>query len=110
MDCLKNGPNNWDNLDNQGKKNTIYVHACTAFESVLHIYNYIELLHKTCPQSFPYDKSSQIAAVGAGPSGLLISRKLIEMGYCDVTVYESKANDSGPDAYYAGKTQTTIIE
>eukprot|EP00554_Chaetoceros_debilis_P014655 CAMPEP_0194127162 /NCGR_PEP_ID=MMETSP0150-20130528/60376_1 /TAXON_ID=122233 /ORGANISM="Chaetoceros debilis, Strain MM31A-1" /LENGTH=150 /DNA_ID=CAMNT_0038821071 /DNA_START=699 /DNA_END=1151 /DNA_ORIENTATION=+ len=31
------------------------------------------------------------------------------MGYCDVTVYESKANDSGPDAYYAEKTQTNMI-
>lgn len=110
MDSLKNGPNNWDILDNQGKKNTIYVHACTAFESVLHIYNYIELLYKSCPQSFPHDKSSKIAVVGAGPSGLLISRKLLQMGYCDVTVYESKANDSGPQAYYAGKTQTNMID
>jgi len=32
------------------------------------------------------------------------------MGYCAVTVYESKANESGPDAYYAGKTQTNMIE
>mmetsp|Transcript_23864 Transcript_23864/g.31675 ORF Transcript_23864/g.31675 Transcript_23864/m.31675 type:complete len:617 (+) Transcript_23864:311-2161(+) len=110
IESLKNGPNNWDILENQGKKNTIYVHASTAFESVLHIYNYIELLHQTCHQSFPDDKSSKIAVVGAGPSGLLISRKLKSMGYTDITVYETKANSNGPDAYYAGKTQTNMIE
>lgn len=102
--------NNWKILDIQGEKNTIYVHACTAFESVLHIYNYIELLQQTCPESFPTDNQSLIAVVGAGPSGLLISRKLIQMGYTNITIYESKSNNSGPHKLYAGKTQTNVIQ
>jgi hypothetical protein len=52
----------------------------------------------------------KIAVVGAGPSGLLISRKLTQMmGYTDVTIFESKPNNSGPNQLYAGKTQTNIV-
>jgi len=101
--------NNWRILDMQGKKNTIYVHASTAFESVLHIYNYVELLQKTCHDSFPTPKDSKIAVIGAGPSGLLISRKLVQMGYTNITIYESNKDYSGPDELYAGKTQTNMI-
>ena len=101
--------NNWRILDLQGKKNTMYVHASTAFESVLHIFNYIELLERTCIETFPPDKQSKIAIVGAGPSGLLAARKLVQMRYTDITVYESKPNDSGPDQLYAGKTQTNML-
>jgi hypothetical protein len=58
-DALKNKPNNWNILNNQGQNNTIYVHASTAFESVLHIYRYIEMLANVCPHIFPSEKGSK---------------------------------------------------
>lgn len=109
LQALQTHPNNWDLLNIQGRKNTVYVHASTAFESVLHIYWYIDQLTKSHSEVFPEDKESEIAVVGAGPSGLLIARKLSQMGYSNVKVFEQKRNDNGPDKLYAGKTQTNNI-
>lgn len=114
LQALQTNPNNWDILDIQGKNNTIYVHASSAFESVLHIYWYIELLVASRNFAFPRDKNCKIAIVGAGPSGLLVAHKLCHMGYTDITILEAKGNDSPapPEliAKYAGKTQTNLID
>ncbi|KAL7580893.1 hypothetical protein ACA910_001162 [Epithemia clementina (nom. ined.)] len=67
MDALlkkENQSNNWDLLGLQGQNNTIYVHASTAFESVLHIYEYINMLWSSKRNVFPKNKSSKIAIVG----------------------------------------------
>lgn len=114
LKALKTNPNNWDILDIQGKKNTIYVHASTAFESVLHIYWYIEQLVVSHQSILPRDKDCKIAIIGGGPSGLLMARKLVQMGYTDIKILESKENNSGapPEltALYAGKTQTNLFD
>lgn len=115
LKALKTNPNNWDILDIQGKNNTIYVHASTAFESVLHIYWYIEQLVVSHQSILPRDKDCKVAIIGGGPSGLLMARKLVQMGYTDITILESKENNSGgapPELTerYAGKTRTFLFD
>jgi len=114
LEALKTNPNNWDILDIQGRNNTVYVHASTAFESVLHIYWYIEQLVVTHQSILPIDKDCKVAIIGGGPSGLLMARKLVQMGYTDIKILESKEKNSGapPEltARYAGKTQTNLFD
>jgi len=105
-----NLPDCWSIYTLQGENNTIYVHASTAFESVLHIYNYIRMLWDSKRRAFPLDKKSQIAIIGAGPSGLLIARKLSREGYSNMKIFEVKPNNDDPDSkMFAGKTQTNVI-
>jgi len=111
MDSLANKANNWDILRMQGQNNTIYVHASTAFESVLHIYEYIDMLWSMKRDVFPVDKQSRIAIVGAGPSGLLIARKLAKEGYSNITILEAASNNNDSNTkMLAGKTQTIVVK
>jgi len=100
--ALRTAP--WEILRFNGNNHTIYVHAFTAFESILHIFHYIETLfqREQVRQSLPRNKSTPIAIIGAGPSGLLAARKLRLMGYENLTILEK-------DARYGGKTLTVPI-
>lgn len=101
----------WDVLDLQGELNTMYVHGSSCFESVLHCYQYFDLVLQEKPRLLPKCKAScSILIVGAGPSGLLAARKLAKMGYRQITILERDSNNSGgvkpPYPMLAGKTQT----
>lgn len=94
-------PNTWNLFKIQGIKNTIYVHASASFECILHVYLYFENLSNR--DIFPVEKKSKIAIIGAGPSGLLIARKMIEMGYSDIKIFENGPEDK---LQCAGNAQT----
>lgn len=101
----------WDLLSLQGHNNTMFVHASTAFESVLHIYQYIELLCDVKSEHLPKDMESRIVVLGAGPSGILAARKFAKMGYTNIKVIEKGENDTDPASeMLAGKTQTFVEE
>ena len=104
---------NWDLVDLQGKNSTIFVHASTCFESVLHCYQYFEYLLEEKPKLLPKKKSAKILIVGAGPSGLLAARKLAQKGYQNIKILEkgedyNGENEAAPFPMLAGKTQTYV--
>jgi len=94
-DALQTAP--WDILEFNGKHRTIYVHAFTAFESVLHCFQYIEMLFKRQQvlRALPEMKHGSVAIIGAGPSGLLAARKLRTMGYHNLTIFEKASRWGG---------------
>jgi len=100
----------WKLIGLQGEAHTINVHGSCCFESVLHIYDYINLLAKERPDIFPSNKhNTKIGIVGGGPSGLLAARKFGEMGYNEskIVIFEKKDNFVEPlGNKLAGKTQT----
>ena len=51
----------------------------------------------------PSDKSAPIAVLGAGPSGLLFSHRLQQLGHTNVTIYESTNR-------HGGKTHTVTLD
>jgi NAD(P)-binding Rossmann-like domain len=94
----------WALLGNQGKKNTLLVHASTCFESALHCWGYAERMLANVPgaqQALPQDKGAPIAILGAGVSGLLFATRLNSLGYTNIQILESTDR-------YGGKTHTVI--
>jgi hypothetical protein len=94
----------WQWLDIQGANKTIYVHASTCFESVLHCWSYIQILKETqnVKAALPPIKSAPIVMVGAGVSGLLFANYLKTLGYTNVALLE-KSNR------YGGKTHSLQV-
>lgn len=94
----------WDLLDQQGRKNTLLVHASTCFESALHCWGYGELLLDnvaSARRALPSDKAAPIAILGAGVSGLLFATRLKGMGYTNLQILEFTDR-------YGGKTHTVV--
>jgi len=99
----------WKLLDLQGKHNTTFTHASSCFESVLHIYLYLQMLD--AQGGLPADPTAKVAIVGAGPSGLLSAHLLVKKGFKDITIFEKNHNpDEDQPSLYAGKTRTHVIE
>ena len=94
----------WQWLDIQGANKTIYVHASTCFESVLHCWSYIQVLNETpkAKAALPPDKGAPIVIVGAGVSGLLFANYLKTLGYTNVTLLEKSDR-------YGGKTHSLQV-
>src|SRR5882757_987738 len=92
----------WRWLDMQGENDTVYVHASTCFESVLHCWSYLNLLLEAKPTLLPADKESAIVVIGAGVSGLLFAQRFIDEGYKNITLLE-KTNR------FAGKTHSLQV-
>jgi len=97
----------WDLLDLQGQTFTSFTHGSSCFESVLQIYQYLEMLEEK--GGLPTDKTASVAIVGAGPSGLLSALFLTRKGFTDITVFE-KNHDPEEDKpnLYTGKTRTVV--
>lgn len=96
----------WRYLDLQGENDTTYVHASTCFESVVTIWQYLQMLYSSEGRklSLPADKAAKIVIMGAGVSGILTAAHLREHGYSDVTLIE-KQNMTDADGCY-GKTHS----
>jgi hypothetical protein len=93
----------WRWLDLQGRNKTIYVHASTCFESVLHCWSYIQLLMETnAVKSLPRDKGALIVIIGAGVSGLLFAHELSKLQYTNVLLLEKSDR-------YGGKTVSLTV-
>ncbi len=94
----------WKILDLQGQKNTLFVHAFTCFESVLHCWGYANLMLDNYPcakQALPRELDAPIVILGAGPSGLLFATALKQRGYTNVQILEVTDR-------YGGKTHTVL--
>ena len=108
----------WRWLGLQGRDRTLYVHASTCFESVLHCWSYIQLLLKTnAVKSLPRDKGALIVIIGAGVSGLLFAHELRKLRYSNVLLLEKSDRYGGktlslrvPDGSTRPLTATTICE
>lgn len=94
----------WQWLDLQGENKTLYVHASTCFESVLHCWSYIKILmrKKNAVGALPADKTASIVILGAGVSGLLFAHELHQRGYTNVTLLEKSDR-------YAGKSHSLRV-
>jgi hypothetical protein len=92
----------WRWLDLQGANDTVYVHASTCFESVLHCWSYLNILLDAKPELLSVDKDSAIVVIGAGVSGLLFAQRFIDSGFSNVTLLE-KTNR------FAGKTHSLQV-
>ena len=103
----------WDLLDIQGQNYTTFAHGSSCFESVLHVYQYLEMLENTGRLPVPTDPTASVVIVGAGPSGLLSALKLGLKGFRNITIFE-KNQDPDEDEklghFYAGKTRTVKHE
>lgn len=92
----------WKWLDLQGRNNTVYVHASTCFESVLHCWSYLNLLLQVNSAIWPVDKAAPIVIIGAGVSGLLFAERAHGLGYTNVTLLEQTNR-------FAGKTHSLQV-
>jgi hypothetical protein len=96
----------WDILNLQGQNNTLYVHGFTCFESVLHCWDYAELMLNFIGserQPLPTKLEAPIVILGAGVSGLLFAVRLKRLGYTNIEILESTDR-------YRGKTNTINVE
>jgi hypothetical protein len=92
----------WRWLDMQGANDTVYVHASTCFESVLHCWSYLNILLDAKPALLSAAKDSAIVVIGAGVSGLLFAQRFIDSGFTNITLLE-KTNR------FAGKTHSLQV-
>lgn len=96
----------WELLERQGRRRTLLVHATACFESILHCWQYIQmLLNKdsgVARDALPAETSAAIAVIGAGPSGLLVASLLKGQEYHNVVILERLGD-------YGGKTQTRVV-
>jgi len=101
----------WDLLDIQGQNYTTFTHGSSCFESVLQIYQYLQMLEKK--GGLPTDKTASVAIVGAGPSGLLSAHFLACKGFGNITIFEKNQDPEIGEKLghlYAGKTRTVKHE
>ena len=98
-DLVGHDPWRWFAL--QGNNNTVFVHASTCFESVVHCWYYINRLFDAPPNGKPVfgDPSDRIVILGAGVSGILVANELRKRGYTNVKLFENTNR-------YGGKTHT----
>jgi hypothetical protein len=92
----------WKLLNLQGNNNTLYVHGFTCFESVLHCWDYAELMLNSVDsarKALPTNLEAPIVILGAGVSGLLFAIRLKRLGYTNIEILESTER-------YCGKTHT----
>lgn len=92
----------WNLLNLQGQNNTLYVHGFTCFESVLHCWDYAELMLnsvESAKKALPTKLDAPIVILGAGVSGLLFAIRLKRLGYTNIEILESTDR-------YCGKTHT----
>jgi len=110
----------WDILNLQGKNNTLFVHAFTCFESVVHCWGYTNLMLESFPaaqHALPRHVDAPIIILGAGASGLLFATKLNRLGYKNVQLLETTDRFGGKThtiiqdgPYPDGSTESTICE
>mmetsp|Transcript_4496 Transcript_4496/g.10458 ORF Transcript_4496/g.10458 Transcript_4496/m.10458 type:complete len:549 (+) Transcript_4496:69-1715(+) len=95
----------WQILESQGSNSTLYTSSFCSFESVVHIFEYLEMLMANIfiSESLPKAMDAPILIVGAGPAGLLSARKLKKMGYTNITILEKSDR-------FGGKTKTVKKE
>ncbi|WP_414622220.1 NAD(P)-binding protein [Calothrix sp. CCY 0018] len=95
----------WKILNLQGKNKTLYVHGFTCFESVLHCWDYAELVLNfvgSAEKPLPIELNAPIVILGAGVSGLLFATRLKRLGYTNIEILESTDRYCGK----SGKTYT----
>jgi hypothetical protein len=96
----------WKILNLQGKNKTLYVHGFTCFESVLHCWDYAELVLNfvgSAEKPLLTEFDAPIVILGAGVSGLLFATRLKRLGYTNIEILESTDR-------YCGKTYTITEE
>lgn len=98
----------WEYFDLQGDNATVYVHASTCFESVLTCWQYLEMLFgpagKRHGVTLPADKAARICVLGAGVSGVLVTKWLTDAGYTNLMVLERDPPQVEGNANIYGKT------
>jgi hypothetical protein len=92
----------WRWLNLQGANDTVYVHASTCFESVLHCWSYLNILLDAKPELLSAAKDSAIVVIGAGVSGLLFAQRFIDSGFTNITLLENTNR-------FAGKTHSLQV-
>jgi hypothetical protein len=89
----------WKFLDLQGKHNTIYVHASACFESILHCWQYANMLldpKNKLGVKLPANRDAPIAILGAGASGILFANRLLrDLKYTNVEILEVTNRSDG---------------
>jgi hypothetical protein len=104
----------WTFLDLQGQNSTIYVHGSTCFESVLTCWQYLDLLFRSKPEgrgvALPSQPDASICVLGAGVSGLLVTKWLSEAGYSNVSVLERNPPQIMGAADVFGKTVSLVFD
>ena len=113
VEGVKNGLP-WTYLGLQGQNATFYVHASTCFESALTIRQYLDLLFKDRPAAggvpLPSDKTARICVLGAGVSGLLVTKWLQDAQYTNITVLERNPLQVMTHADVYGKTVSLVFD
>jgi hypothetical protein len=88
----------WQLLGLQGKRNTIYAHGSACFESVLHCWQYANMLldpSNNLGVKLPERRDAPIVILGAGASGILFASRLRDMNYTNVEILELKDTTDG---------------
>lgn len=87
----------WKLLDIQGDNKTMYIHGSSCFESVLHIFQYHDMLFSktNAKKMLPLSKSAPIAIIGAGPAGLMMAVRLARLGYFNIEIFEASDRVGG---------------
>jgi hypothetical protein len=88
----------WQFLGLQGKRNTIYAHGSACFESVLHCWQYANMLldpNNNLGVKLPERRDAPIVILGAGASGILFASRLRDLKYTNVEILELKDTTDG---------------
>jgi len=87
----------WKLIEIQGSHKTMYIHGSSCFESVLHIWEYHEMIFNQtdAPMMLPTSHNGPIAIIGAGPAGLLMAVRLARMGYTNIDIIEASDRVGG---------------
>lgn len=89
----------WQFLNLQGKRNTIYVHASTCFESTLQCWSYANMLldeSNNLGVNLPANRNAPIVILGAGASGILFANRLLrDLKYTNVEILELTDRSDG---------------
>jgi hypothetical protein len=107
----------WQFLNLQGEHKTIYVHASTCFESILHCWSYAKMLVNMAVK-MPARRDAPIVILGAGASGILFADMLLRvLKYTNVEILEVTDRSDGKihtivkgGPYPPGPNQPTVCE